>query len=139
MPAAATAVAIVVQRTVVAGSIAGGGRSFAQVDHYSAELSDFFTRGVGAGIEELVFIGWLTPVLALAGLWAIRRQRGLAAFLGLALLRPLRARARRERPALRAALARAAAAALRARARAAAADRLPRARRPRRAAPWTSC
>jgi hypothetical protein len=84
----ASAIAIVVQRTVVAGSILGGGRSFAQVDHYSAELSDFVTRGVGAGIEELVFMGWLTPVLALAGLWAIRRQRGLAAFLGLSLLVP---------------------------------------------------
>ena len=85
---AASAIALVVQRTVVAGSIAGGGRSFAQVDRYSAELSDFFTRGVGAGIEELVFMGWLTPVLALAGLWAVRRQRGLAAFLGLSLLLP---------------------------------------------------
>ena len=84
----ATAVALVVQRTVVAGSVAGGGRSFAQVDRYSAELSDFVTRGVGAGIEELVFLGWLTPVLALAGLWAIRGQRGLATFLGLSLLLP---------------------------------------------------
>ena len=84
----ATAVARVVQRTVVAGSVAGGGRAFAQVDRYSAELSDFVTRGVGAGIEELVFLGWLTPVLALAGLWAIRGQRGLATFLGLSLLLP---------------------------------------------------
>jgi hypothetical protein len=84
----ATAVAVVVQRTVVAGSIAGGGRSFAQVDRYSAELSDFVTRGVGAGIEELVFMGWLAPLLAVAGLWAIRRQRGLAAFLGLSVLVP---------------------------------------------------
>src|SRR6185369_9948859 len=69
----AAAAAIVVQQTVVEGSIAGGGRSFAQVRHYSAELSDLVTRGVGAGIEELVFVGWLTPVLALAGLWAVRR------------------------------------------------------------------
>ena len=61
---AAAVAAIVVQQTVVEGSIAGGGRSFAQVRHYSAELSDLVTRGVGAGIEELVFVGWLTPLLA---------------------------------------------------------------------------
>ncbi len=87
--AGATALAgVVVQQAVVKGSIAGGGRSFAQVERYSAELSDFFTRGVGAGIEELVFVGRLTPLLALAGLWAIRRRRGLAWFLGLAAVVP---------------------------------------------------
>ncbi len=84
----AAGVALVVQRTVVAGSIAGGGRSFAQVRHYSAELTDFVTRGVGAGVEELVFLGWLTPLLALAGLWAIRGRRGLAWFLGVSALLP---------------------------------------------------
>ncbi len=84
----ATAAAVAVQQTVVAGSIAGNGRSFAQVRHYSAELSDLFTRGVGAGIEEYVFLGWLTPALAVLGLWAIRRERGLALFLGLAAVVP---------------------------------------------------
>jgi hypothetical protein len=85
---AAAAVAVVVQQAVVEGSIAGGGRSFAQVERYSAELSDFVTRGVGAGIEELVFVGWLTPLLALAGLWTIRRRRRLALVLGLAVFVP---------------------------------------------------
>lgn len=85
---AAALTGVLVQQTVVKGSIAGGGRSFAQVERYSAELSDFFTRGVGAGIEELVFVGWLTPLLALAGLWAVRRCRGLAWLLGLAALVP---------------------------------------------------
>ena len=84
----AAAAAVAVQQIVVAGSIAGGGRSFAQVEHYSAELSDFLTRGVGAGIEEYVFLGWLTPLLALLGLWTIRRRRGLAWFLGLSALLP---------------------------------------------------
>ncbi len=79
---------VVVQQTVVAGSIAGGGRSFAQVERYSAELSDFVTRGVGAGIEELVFVGWATPLLAVAGLWTIRRQHRLALVLGLAAVVP---------------------------------------------------
>ena len=84
----AAVAAVAVQQVVVAGSIASGGRSFAQVQHYSAELSDFVTRGVGAGIEEYVFLGWLTPALALIGLWAIRRRRGLALFLGLAAVVP---------------------------------------------------
>ena len=85
---AAIVAAVAVQQTVVAGSIAGNGRSFAQVRHYSAELSDLVTRGVGAGIEEYVFLGWLTPALALLGLWAVRRERGLALFLGLAAVVP---------------------------------------------------
>jgi hypothetical protein len=87
--AAAVVAGIAVERWAVAGSI-GTGRSFAQVERYSAELTDFVTRGVGSGIEELVFVGWLTPLVALAGLWllASRRQRGLAALLGLAALVP---------------------------------------------------
>ena len=86
--AVAAVIAIAVQQLVVAGSIADGGRSFAQVRRYSAELSDFLTRGVGAGVEELVFVGWLTPLLALGGLWVVRRRRGLAWFLGLSVLIP---------------------------------------------------
>ena len=86
--AAGAAAAVAVQQAVVAGSVVGGGRSFAQVRHYSAELSDLVTRGVGAGIEEYVFLGWLTPLLALVGLWAIRRERGLAVFLGLSAVVP---------------------------------------------------
>jgi hypothetical protein len=78
---------LLVERWAVAGSI-GTGRSFAQVGRYSAELSDFVTRGVGSGIEELVFVGWLTPLVALAGLVALRRQRGLAILLMLAALVP---------------------------------------------------
>jgi hypothetical protein len=80
--------AVVVEQAVVEGSIAGGGRSFAQVRHYSAELTDFVTRGVGAGIEELVFAGWLTPILAVVGLWVLRRRRGLATCLGVAAIVP---------------------------------------------------
>jgi hypothetical protein len=85
--AAALVAGLLVDRWAVAGSI-GTGRSFAQVDRYSAELSDFVTRGVGSGVEELVFVGWLTPLAAIAGLVAIRSQRGLAALLGAAALFP---------------------------------------------------
>ena len=85
---AAVGAAVLVQQTVVEGSIAGGGRSFAQVERYSAELSDFVTRGVGTGIEELVFLGWVAPIVAMTGLWAVRRRPGLAAFLGLSAFVP---------------------------------------------------
>jgi len=63
-------------------------RSFVQVERYSAELSDFVTRAIGSGSEELVFIGWLTPLLAVAGLVAIRHRRGLALVLALAAVVP---------------------------------------------------
>ncbi len=135
--AVAAVIAIAVQQLVVAGSIADGGRSFAQVRRYSAELSDFLTRGVGAGVEELVFVGWLTPLLALGGLWVVRRRRGLAWFLGLSVLIPWLLALGCQPAAVRAALARAAATPVRPRSGAPAADRLPRGRGPRRAAPWT--
>ena len=65
--AVAAGAGLLVQQAVVAGSI-GAGRSFAQVERYSAEVSDFVTRGVSGGIEELVFVGWLAPLLAVVGL-----------------------------------------------------------------------
>lgn len=71
----------------VAGSI-GTGRSFRGVERYSAEVSDLVTRAVGDGIEELVFVGWLVPLFALAGLWALRPRRGLAALLALGVVVP---------------------------------------------------
>jgi hypothetical protein len=85
--AAALVAGLAVDRWAISGSI-GTGRSFAQVDRYSAELSDFVRRSVGSGVEELVFIGWLAPVLAVVGLVAIHRRRGLALVLGLAALVP---------------------------------------------------
>lgn len=83
----AIAVGLLVERWTVAGSI-GTGRSFAQVERYSAELTDFVARRVGSGVEELVFVGWLVPLLALAGVWAGRGRRGLVAVLALATLVP---------------------------------------------------
>ena len=84
---AAAAAGLLVERWTVADSI-GVGRSFAQVDRYSAEVGDFVARAVGSGIEELVFVGWLTPVVAALGLVAVRDRRGLAVLLGLAALVP---------------------------------------------------
>jgi len=85
--AVALVAGLLVDRWAVAGSI-GTGRSFVQVERYSAELSDFVTRAIGSGSEELVFIGWLTPLLAVAGLVAIRHRRGLALVLALAAVVP---------------------------------------------------
>ena len=85
--AAALVAGLALDRWAISGSI-GTGRSFAQVDRYSAELSDFVRRSVGSGVEELVFIGWLAPLLAVIGLVAIRGRRGLALVLGLAALVP---------------------------------------------------
>ncbi len=84
----ASAVAVLVQQVVVAGSIVSSGRPFAQVRFYSAELSDFFTRNATDGIEKFVFVGWLTPALALAGLWLVRRRGGIGWVLGLSALLP---------------------------------------------------
>ena len=75
-------------RALGGGGSIGTGRSFAQVERYSAEVADFVTRSVGSGVEELVFVGWVTPLVALAGLVAIRSRRGLATLLGLAALLP---------------------------------------------------
>lgn len=62
------------ERWTVEGSVVDEGtRSFGQVERYSADVADFVTRSAGDGIERFVFVGWLTPLLALAGLLVARR------------------------------------------------------------------
>lgn len=81
---------LLVQRVVIEGSIAGGGRSLASVDRYSASWSDLVDRTLDGGVERFVFLGWLLPLLALAGLASLwRSRRGLALTLGLAALVPI--------------------------------------------------
>ena len=89
--ALAVAVGLLVQRLVIATSIVSGGRSLGSVRHYSATLADFVTRSNANGVERFVFLGWATPLLALAGLAAVWRARGrrLALFLGGAALVPM--------------------------------------------------
>jgi hypothetical protein len=80
-----------VQHLVIATSILAGGRSIGSVRSYSATLTDFVSRSNGNGVERFVFIGWVTPLIALAGLavaWRAGRGR-LAVFLGLAALVPM--------------------------------------------------
>jgi len=74
----------------IRGTTGASGRSFGQVERYSAELLDFVTRHSRHGFETFVFLGWLVPLAALAGLALVwRRDRGLAAVLGLGTLVPV--------------------------------------------------
>jgi hypothetical protein len=71
----AVAAALVVGHFAVSGSIGSGGRSLREVAHYSASGLDFVTRHPRHGLESFVFLGWLTPLLALAGLVLLVRTR----------------------------------------------------------------
>jgi hypothetical protein len=87
---AAVGVGLAIRYLLIAGSAEGGGRSLAEVGEYSAEWTDFLSRTQLGGTEEFVFLGWLTPVLAVVGLvlwW--RRARGLAVVLGVAAAVPI--------------------------------------------------
>jgi hypothetical protein len=87
---AAIACGLLVQREAIAGSISAGGRSLAAVGFYSATWSDFVLRSVRHGNESFVFLGWLTPLVALAGLVILLRGRrfGLAVVLSAGVVVP---------------------------------------------------
>jgi hypothetical protein len=75
----------------VPGSIGSGGRSLTEVAHYSAVGLDFVTRHSRHGPESFVYLGWLTPVLAIAGLVLLVRGKriGLAVALAIGALVPI--------------------------------------------------
>jgi hypothetical protein len=80
---AAVAAAFVVYAAEIRGTSGASGRSFTEVERYSAELLDLVTRHSRHGFETLVFLGWLTPAAALLGLVLLARtDRPLAAALG---------------------------------------------------------
>jgi hypothetical protein len=86
----AVAAGLLVWAVAIRGSLGAGGRSFAQVERYSADLGDFASRRVGADLETFVLLGWLTPLLALAGLALVaRREPRLAVVLGLGAVVPV--------------------------------------------------
>jgi hypothetical protein len=89
--AVATAAGLLAWAVTVPGSVASGGRSLRTVDRYSAEWTDFVSRNVGSELEEFVFIGWLTPLLAIVGLAVLiaRGERLLAGVLGGAAVIPI--------------------------------------------------
>jgi hypothetical protein len=82
--ACAVGAALLVSRYAISGSIASGGRSLRAVSFYSADGLDFVSRHRRHGPESFVFLGWLTPVLALLGLAAVLRTRRFALALALA-------------------------------------------------------
>jgi hypothetical protein len=93
--AAAAAVPAVVAALVVGHfsttGIGAGGRSLREVAHYSATGLDFVTRHPRHGLESFVFLGWLAPLLAVAGLVAlvVARRYGLAAALAVGAVVPM--------------------------------------------------
>ncbi|HZC28225.1 MAG TPA: hypothetical protein VE269_00680, partial [Gaiellaceae bacterium] len=73
---AAVAAGVLVQQTVIKGSTQSGGRSLDQVRFYSARWGDFLARNVDhARSEQFVYLGWMTPLLALVGLVVLLRAR----------------------------------------------------------------
>ncbi|MFL5920962.1 MAG: hypothetical protein ACJ75Q_11700 [Gaiellaceae bacterium] len=84
------AAALVVGRVSTSG-IGAGGRSLREVARYSASGLDFVTRHPRHGLESFVFLGWLTPLLALAGLVVLllARRYGLAAALAVGAVVPI--------------------------------------------------
>jgi len=64
--------------------IGSGGRSLREVAHYSATGLDFVTRHPRHGLESFVFLGWLAPLLGLAGLVLLLRARRYSLVLALA-------------------------------------------------------
>jgi hypothetical protein len=87
---ASAAAGLALRYTVVEGSRLADRRSLSNVDAYSAGALDFLNRFHTAPSEELVYLGWLTLALAVAGLAVLlRARRSLGILLGLALLVPV--------------------------------------------------
>jgi hypothetical protein len=85
----AVAAGLVAYVLAVRDTTGAGGRSFAQVERYSADASDLFSRNTQE-LEKVVYLGWSVIVLALAGLalLVVRRRHGLAVTLGAGALVP---------------------------------------------------
>ena len=87
---AAVLAGVLIDRTVINGSIDEGGRSLKEVNVYSATGIDFVSRHVGGNAEAFVFLGWLTPLLAIGGFILLaRRDRWLASGLGIGAVVPI--------------------------------------------------
>jgi hypothetical protein len=79
----AVAAGVAVWALTIRGSV-GEARSFDQVERYSADLADFVSRDPRHGLEAFVLVGWLTPMLAVAGIALLRNRLGVALALGAA-------------------------------------------------------
>jgi hypothetical protein len=82
---------LLVYVAAIRDTVGAGGRSFAQVERYSAGAENFVSRDVPSELERFVFLGWATPLLALTGLGLLlaARRFWLAAALGLGALVPM--------------------------------------------------
>jgi hypothetical protein len=80
-----------IRRYTVEGTIGDGTRPLRDVAPSSADWLDFVVRHERHGLESFVFLGWVTPVLALVGLGALLawRQWGLGALLGVSAIVPM--------------------------------------------------
>ena len=89
--AAAIAVGLLMRETVIEESAAGAGRSLAEVDYYSAEGLDLLSRSPRRGLEHFAYLGWLVPLLGVAGVAVLVRRRKvwLAAVLAVGVLVPV--------------------------------------------------
>ena len=86
----AAGLGIAIQKLVIAESTASQGRSLAEVTKYSASWLDLISRWRLVGLEQFVYLGWLTPLLAVVGLLLIARRRPrLALVLALAAVVPM--------------------------------------------------
>jgi hypothetical protein len=88
--APAVAAALLVGHFSTSG-LGAGGRSLREVSHYSSTGLDLVTRHPRHGLESFVFLGWLTPLLALAGLVLLvgARRWGLVAALAVGAIVPI--------------------------------------------------
>jgi hypothetical protein len=79
-----------VNELVISDSTESGGRPLSEVETFQASWSDFLDRTRERGLEDFVYLGWLLPVLGLAGFVVLaRRQPWLAALLALAVVVPV--------------------------------------------------
>jgi hypothetical protein len=89
---AAIGAGLLVRETLIKGSTESGGRKLAEITRYSANAGDYLSRQLDHGrSEQFVYLGWLTPLVAIAGLVLLLRARrfALAALLGLGVLIPV--------------------------------------------------
>ncbi len=89
---AAVAAGLLVRETLIKGSTESGGRKLAEITRYSANAGDFVSRHLDHGrSEQFVYLGWATPLAAVAGLILLVRARrfALAALLGVGVVIPV--------------------------------------------------
>jgi hypothetical protein len=80
---------LLVNAFVISDSTESGGRPLGEVEDFQASWADFLDRTRERGLEDYVFLGWLLPLLGLAGLVVLARRRPwLAALLGLSVVIP---------------------------------------------------